>query len=79
MDRIDALKAIKHFPRRNFFKKGSSVYIHDETQDEVKTDRRGKTRTIKTYVSFNRGKDYRGIKAQAMSPGAVFSVETPEE
>jgi hypothetical protein len=76
LDRNEAVKAVKHFPRRNFFKKRSSIYIHDASLDEIKTDRRGRSRTIKTYVAFNRGKDYNGIKAQFQSPGATFSVET---
>jgi hypothetical protein len=41
------------------FKSGSVIWVHDPELDETLTDRRGQSRTIRRYIPYNRGKDYR--------------------
>lgn len=56
-------KDLAAFARRNSFRQGNIMWVHDPSKDEQVVDRKKQTRTIKRYMPIPLGKDWRAIKA----------------
>jgi hypothetical protein len=64
-------------PKRDWFRSGNIYWVYDPDQDEIKTDCRGRSRTIKRYMGHNKGKNYHLVQTKPTGRG-TFSIDTDQ-